>query len=176
MGYIFTEYFYDFFKFYLDVNNALTTLIVAVLNYLSKTLPYLITYLIGYCHFYYQLGYGVLVVFYFYRRRQVKKAKNWNAFYKNSISNWVLFNISLFNKFIFNRNFIIYAWTILKKNALIIIFWFQNYNINSVFLTKLKITIMYCVNNVIMYSWTPLFKRTSYISFSTFLKRFIKRK
>jgi hypothetical protein len=176
VGYIFTEYFFDFFKAYISINILLTDIISVGLVLISSMLPYLVKYLIGYCHFYYQLGYGLIFYIYIYRRRKAKKLNNWNSFYGDSISNWILFNLAIFNKFIFNRNLIVLLKTIAIKSYLIVNFWIFAFLSKSVRVTKTVNLYNSVKKQYLFYNWTPLFKRTSYISFLSFLKRFSKRK
>lgn len=176
MGYIFTEYFFDFFKIYVEINVVITNIFIIGLFFIKSILPYIVKYLIGYCHFYYQLGYGLIFYIYIYRRYKAKKTNNWNSFYGDSILNWVLFNVAIFNKFLFNRHFLVYLKTLIVKSWLIINFWVDEYLLKSVYVTKIKYTRTLFKKKYNFYNWTPLFKRTSYIAFFSFLKRFSKRK
>lgn len=159
---------------YLSINIWLNNVISFTLVFISSVLPYAVKYVIGYCHFYYQLGYGFIFYIYIYRRRKAKKSNNWSTFYGDSIANWVLFNISVFNKFLFSRMYI----TLIKQY---IVKFFVTLNfVKTMQLQKSERNMTKFTNfvrkNLILYNWTPLFKRTSYISFFTFLKRFSKRK
>ena len=87
MGYIFTEFFFDTFKSYVYLSLVLHNLVFLFSDLIVNVLPYVVKYLIGYCNFYYQLGYGVIFYIYFFRRHKAKKLKNWNSFYNDSISN-----------------------------------------------------------------------------------------
>lgn len=149
---------------------------ITFLFFLSNTLPYIVKYLIGYCHFYYQLGYGLIFYIYFYRRHRAKKLNNWRSFYGNSITNWLLFNASVFNKYIFSRTYFIFFKASVTQAFTTIKFWLNNITISNISLRKFLLILKSFNTNYILYNWTPLFKRTSYISFSTFLKRFTKRK
>ena len=176
MGYIFTEYFFDFFKIYVNISILLTNIVLLILTLIIYISPYIVKYIIGYCHFYYQLGYGLIFYIYIYRRYNSKKYSDWSSFYGNSNSNWVLFNISVLNKFIFSINFITLIKTIITKSYVILKFWANEFIIDTAMFTKLKIVFNSNYNKIVLYNWTPLFKRTSYISFFSFLKRFSKRK
>jgi len=154
------------------ITNASNTLLDAV----STTTPYIVKYIIGYCHFYYQLGYGLIFYIYFFRRYKAKRANNWKSFYGNSILNWFLLNISIFNKFLFNRNFIVYT-----KNTIVKAFQVSKFLLNqqitkNITLNKISTTLVMLNRKYKLNNWTPLFKRSSYIWFTTFLKRFTKRK
>lgn len=76
MGYIFTEYFFDIFKLYININYAITSGTTFCLIFLSDSLPFLAKYLVGYCNLYNQLGYGIICFVYLYRRHKAKKQKN----------------------------------------------------------------------------------------------------
>jgi hypothetical protein len=147
-----------------------------LLNALSVSLPYVIKYLIGYCHFYYQLGYGLIFYIYFFRRYRAKKVNNWKSFYGNSVLNWLLFNISIFNKFLFNRSFIIYIKTLIIKLIQVTQFAIQNSLSTNTYFNRSSHILFIIYKKINLYSWTPIFKRSSYIWFTTFLKRFTKRK
>lgn len=175
VGYIFTEAFFDIFKSYIHLNVLINSIISIILSVTKNVLPYLVKNLIGYCNFYYQLGYGIIFYIYIFRRYKSKKYNNWNSFYGASISNWVLFNTALFNKFIFSVNFNLYVKTILTRSALIVFFWFDNFN-KSAHVCKTRNVLNTFIQKNTNYIWTPLFKRTSYIAFFTFLRRFTKRK
>lgn len=176
VDYIFTEFFFDFFKFYISLVILFENIINFVFSLSNDILPRIVRALIGYCHFYYQLGYGLIFYIYFFRRYKAKKYNNWKTFYGNSFLNWAFFNLSIFNKFIFNRNFLIYLKTLLAKSYQIMLFLLNLKNNSTFFSTKLKYIIKYNFNKNIYIAWTPLFKRSSYILFLTALKRFNKRK
>lgn len=174
MGYIFTEYFFDFFSMYLNITIWVNNVILFTLALISSVLPYAVKYVIGYCHFYYQLGYGLIFYIYIYRRRKAKKTNDWSSFYGESASNWVFFNISVFNKFVFSRAYVtlikqLFITTYLSAQFMLVQFFKKSIS------TRTKL-INFVKKNLVLYNWTPLFKRTSYISFFTFLKRFSKRK
>ena len=176
VDYIFTEFMFTFLNIYVNLNSHLESAFNVLLVWLSHSLPVLVRYSIGYCHFYYQLGYGLVFYIYIYRRRKAKKKSNWQTFYGNSILNWALFNTSIFNKFVFNRNFVSYLKAKLTKTISIFSFWFSSNfkkNTNAVKFFKL---LSYYSNSINLQIWAPIFKRSSYISFLTLLKRFTKRK
>jgi hypothetical protein len=176
VDYIFTEFFFNLLNTFISVNAHISSVFEAVLFWLSDFLPLLVKYTIGYCHFYYQLGYGLVVYIYLYRRRKAKKSNNWQSFYGNSTLNWVVFNLSIFNKFVFNRNFIIYLKAKLTKTLTVALFWLKNgYQYNTTIVKTFNVLNL-LVKSSKLQQWTPLFKRTSYISFMTVLKRFTKRK
>lgn len=176
MDYIFTEFFFNFLNNFVSVETYVNSMFESFLIQLSDTLPVLVRYTIGYCHFYYQLGYGFVFYIYLYRRRKAKKNNNWQTFYGNSILNWAIFNFSIFNKFIFNRNFIVYLKAKVTKAFAVLVFWFKSSTTNNLFLTKLYNLSILFFKKMTLQQWTPIFKRTSYISFMTLLKRFTKRK
>lgn len=176
MDYIFTESFLDIIKFYTSVNIIVDNVFSSLLSVLGEIAPYFIRYTVGYCPFFYQISYGVAVYIYIYRRYRAKKLNNWKSFYGNSISNWLIFNLSIFNKFVFNRNFIIYVKNTLVKTIQVIKFLTTNYVIYSININKINALITHCRKQYLLFNWTPLFKRSSYIWFTTFLKRFTKRK
>lgn len=176
VDYIFTEYFFNLLDNFIVVDAYLNTTFNSILTRLSEILPFLVKYSIGYCHFYYQLGYGLVFYIYIYRRRKARKTNNWQSFYGNSILNWILFNISIFNKFVFNRNFAIYLKSKITKTFAVIFFWVNNVKKNGNVFSKISNLYSIIKQNVKLHKWTPLFKRTSYISFTTFLRRFTKRK
>ena len=176
MGYIFTEYFFGVFKVYVSIDALLTNYLKVSLALVSSILPYIVKYSIGYCHFYYQLGYGLVVYIYIYRRRVAKKASNSDSFYGDSMINWILFNLSVFNKLIFNRDFVMYIKTLIMKSYLILNFWIGGSLLNGSNVIKLKHFCRSIKKQNFLHNWTPLFKRTSYIAFFSFLKRFSKRK
>jgi hypothetical protein len=174
VDYIFTEFFFNFISLYINLNTYVEFVFFSIFQLLNYYLPIFIKSLIGYCHFYYQLGYGLIFYIYIYRRRKAKKTKNWRSFYGNSIPNWFYFNISIFNKFLFNRNFILYLKSKITKHYTITLFWLNNLSNKDTILNKIKT--LKKINLFKLYSWTPLFKKSSYISFLTLLKRFTKRK
>lgn len=176
MDYIFTEFFFNLLDNFISVSAHVNSAFEVVLTRLSEILPVLVRYSIGYCHFYYQLGYGLVFYIYLYRRRKAKKTNNWQSFYGNSILNWVIFNFSIFNKFIFNRNFIIYLKAKLTKTLAVVVFWLNNNQQQKNITTKTYNTLSVLFNTIKLQQWTPIFKRSSYISFVTLLKRFTKRK
>jgi hypothetical protein len=176
VDYIFTEYLVDILKTYTQINFLFENMLSFALTTISTTLPFVVKYLIGYCHFYYQLGYGLVFYIYFFRRYKAKKTKNWQTFYGNSILNWVIFNLSIFNKVVFTRNFLIYIKSKTLKSLQICVFLIKNMFNSSLMMSKLKKIVWFGINKNYNHAWTPLFKRSSYISFTTFLKRFTKRK
>ncbi len=144
-------------------------------NIILKPLPYIVRYLIGYCHFYYQLGYGLVFYIYIYRRRMYKK-KQLKSFYGNSVPNWILFNVSVFNKLFSSKGF----WLFLKNQVsititiiefLILLFARRNHTLN-----RHHKNILFIYKKYARFSWTPVFKRTSYISVLNLLKRFRQKK
>lgn len=76
MDYIFTEVFFESFKIYINIILLIELCIQTILALLSDILPIIVKYLIGYCHFFYQLGYGLIFYIYLYRRHKAKKTKN----------------------------------------------------------------------------------------------------
>jgi len=71
------------FFFYFDVmtNKDALQIVVEELRkdwdyYSTNALPYIIKTVIGYCHFYYQLGYGLVFYIYIYRRYRANKKSN----------------------------------------------------------------------------------------------------
>ncbi len=176
MDYIFTEFMFNFLNDYINVSNYVDSVFNTLLTSLSNSLPIIVRYSIGYCHFYYQLGYGLVFYIYIYRRRKAKKNNNWQTFYGNSILNWFLFNISIFNKFLFNRDFVAFLKAKLTKTFIVIFFWFNNSLKKNSILSKYIKIVAHVSSGLKLQTWTPIFKRSSYISFLTFLKRFTKRK
>lgn len=176
MDYIFTDLTRDVIFIYLDFQFSVDCVMLKVLNYISQTVPTITKNLIGYCHFYYQLGYGLIFYIYIYRRYRAKKTKNWRSFYGNSISNWAFFNLSVFNKFMFNRNFIIYLKIKIFKSTKLLLLSLATTGQTSEIFYKFKSILQFYSRYIILHAWTPLFKRSSYIYFVSFVKRFIKKK
>lgn len=142
----------------------------------SHYLPLLIKMLIGYCHFFYQLGYGLVFYIYIYRRSKAKRSKNWSTFYGNSILNWFFLIISIFNKVIVGKNFLIHLKTKIYSTKKILQFVIISKFYKNITIKK-TIFFLKNLNTVFLFKiWTPLFKRSSYIAFLVFLKRFTKRK
>jgi len=143
-------------------------------EFVKATAPYFIKYLIGYCHFYYQLGWGLGMYIYLYRRYRAKK--NWNNFYKNSTLNWFLLKYSFLSKLIFSKA----AWAFIK--TYISVFYEIIYLVvNHVYLytvlnnKHIRALLKNKSNNIYSF-WTPVFKKSSYIGILNTLKRFISRK
>lgn len=176
MDYIFTELFFDFLKTYIDIIFIIEMIFSNFFIVISILIPSFIKAVIGYCHFYYQLGYGLIFYIYIYRRYRSKKNKNWSTFYGNSVINWISFNLSIFNTTILNRAFLIFIVSEIKKVFIFLYFWFCLYTNNSKDFQKMKNIFLFLIKKTIVPTWTPLFKRSSYIAFVTVLKRFIKRK
>lgn len=175
MGDISTELFIMFASTHFVLSNILTAWITHILLIFSKILPYFVKYLIGYCHFYYQLGYGLIFYIYFYRRYKARKTKNWKTFYGNSVTNWFLFNTSIFIKFIFTKKFAVYVYTLftLTKKSFVFLC-----SLSTSYLTTSKMKfkkLSKLINFKLNFIWTPIFKKTSYISILNSLKRFIWR-
>lgn len=165
---------------YNDLNNAN----IALWSYISYFVdnvfyiyPYFVKYLIGYCHFYYQLGCGLIFYIYMFRRYKAKKTKNWKSFYGNSVSNWFLISVTFFKNSFFTKQFFLFIGQKILLYIKIINIWliiFFKDNINyKLFKTH---TNKYFNKRYIFSFWTPIFKKSSYINFYTFLNKFIKRK
>lgn len=139
------------------------------------TLSYFIKYLIGYCHFYNQLGWGLVFYIYFFRRYKAKKTNNNSTFYGNSILNWVELNFIYLLRQTPPKNIIAFFKSKYSFVSAVIIFFFKNTYKGTINLFKLAqwYKALQKPSNV---SWTPVFKKTSYINILTFLKRFTKRK
>jgi hypothetical protein len=73
VDYIFTEIMIEFINTPFKLINIFFS---ALLSTLSITLPHIVKNFIGYCHFYYQLGYGLVFYIYLFRRYRAKKNKN----------------------------------------------------------------------------------------------------
>lgn len=176
VDYIFTESLSELILIYVNITNVVGIGFSKLLITIATILPHVVKSLIGYCHFYYQLGYGLVFYIYVYRRYKAKKTKNWQSFYGRSVLNWIIFNFLLFNKLIVNRNFLIFLKTLCLRPIIlipIIITYADNLNLRLARFFKLLKVVVFSTSN---YTWTPLFKRSSYITFLTALKRFTKRK
>jgi len=176
VDYIFTEFTVEIYKYYINLYAIMLTISYNITEVFSLILPFVVKSFIGYCHFYYQLGYGLVFYIYIFRRYKAKKNKNWKHFYGNSIINWLIFNFSIFNKFVLNKNYIIFIKTHLSSTIIIIKFLVDRLESITVFYKKVKKLHKSIFLTSIKYVWTPVFKKSSYISFLTFLKRFGKRK
>lgn len=161
----------SYISFYLIIDEIMTAFWVNVGLFLSL----FVQKLIGYCHFFYQINYGFAFYIYFYRRYKAKKTKNWSTFYGNSVPNWLLLNVSIFNKLFFNRNFLLYVKTKVAKTIKIVLFLLHTETLRGV-IPKTTVRYKNAVSRYFNVIWTPIFKKSSYISFVTFLKRFSKRK
>ncbi len=176
MAYIYTEFTFEVLQYYLNLNNIVDKAFTYLYTILNSILPGLVKAVIGYCHFYYQLGYGLVFYIYFFRRHRSKKNKNWKSFYGNSVSNWVLFTLSIFNKVLTQKTIFSFLNNQLLSTSLVIKFLFGCLTNNNHFFFKIRKLCSYVIANIVKYIWTPLFKRSSYISFLSIIKRFNKRK
>jgi hypothetical protein len=173
VDYIFTEIMIEFINTPFKLINIFFS---ALLSTLSITLPHIVKNFIGYCHFYYQLGYGLVFYIYLFRRYRAKKNKNWKTFYGNSFTNWVIFVFSIFNKFFTDRKLFIYIKDQITTTLNIIYFLVISAPLKNNTFLKIKKLYKYLTKNSNSYTWTPLIKKSSYINFFTFLNRFTKRK
>jgi hypothetical protein len=175
VGYIFSEFFFEYINIYCNILLSIEIISNIIINTIAMFLPYFVKYAIGYCNFYYQLGYGIIFYIYFFRRYKAKKKKI-TTFYGNSISNWILFNGVIFKNFLFKQPFVSYILTHLKigKNSFKYAFStkLRNKQITHQFFNRIFVFF----KNSFLYIWTPIFKKSSYISFVNLLKRFNKRK
>lgn len=139
------------------------------------SLPFFIKYLIGYCNFYYQLGYGLIFYIYIFRKQRAKKKKT-KSFYGNSFLNWLITTSNWVKTQLFSRSFL----ALVKNNVYLYLEAInlklvlnQNQNNTLTRLNKLRSVLF---NQTLYVMWSPVFKRTSYINILSNLRRFFKKK